>query len=244
MKAIIIIPSRMSSRRLPGKPLMKIGGVPMIQRVWRQAINSNIGDVYVACAEKKIGDIIESAGGKVVMTDPDLPSGTDRVYDAFKKINNSKKIDAVINLQGDMPLINPKHIHDVLEPLKNMYEIGSLATDLEEYDFENENVTKVNIEWKNNNIGLAVSFFRKDSIMKNNIYHHVGIYSYTPQSLHKFVKLPRSKNEISLNLEQYRAMDANMKIGISYVKNATFGIDTKEDLINAETIIKKKNENN
>ena len=107
MKSVVIIPSRMASTRLPGKPLMLIDGIPMIQRVWQQAIESNIGEVFVACSEIEVHDLIVSNGGKAIMTDPNLPSGTDRVHSAFLKIKNNKDIDVIINLQGDMPLINP-----------------------------------------------------------------------------------------------------------------------------------------
>ena len=120
MKSVVIIPSRMASTRLPGKPLMQIDGIPMIQRVWQQAIASKIGDVFVACSEIEVHDLIVSNGGKAIMTDPNLPSGTDRVYSAFLKIKNNKDIDVIINLQGDMPLINPEHILKVIDPIKKI----------------------------------------------------------------------------------------------------------------------------
>ena len=110
MKSIIIIPSRMASSRFPGKPLVKIHGVPMVQRVWQQALASKVGDVYVACSEKEVYDLITSLGGKAILTDPKLPSGTDRIYSAFEQIENISNVEYVINLQGDMPLINPNYI--------------------------------------------------------------------------------------------------------------------------------------
>ena len=125
MKSVVIIPSRMASTRLPGKPLMEINGIPMIQRVWQQAIESNIGEVFVACSEIEVHDLIVSNGGKAIMTDPNLPSGTDRVHSAFLKIKNNKDIDVIINLQGDMPLINPEHILKVIDPLKRNFTIGT-----------------------------------------------------------------------------------------------------------------------
>ena len=118
MKCIILIPSRMASTRFPGKPLVKINGIPMIQRVWQQAINSEIGDVYVACSEKEVYDLIISVGGKAILTDPNLPSGTDRIYSAFKQIKNSSQIECIINLQGDMPIIQPEHIQKVIKPIR------------------------------------------------------------------------------------------------------------------------------
>ena len=244
MKTIILIPSRMESSRFPGKPMAKVEGKPMIQRVWEQAINSEIGEVIVACSENEIFNLITSLGGKAILTDPKLKSGTDRIYSALIKISPNIEYDYIINLQGDMPLILPEQIKKVLEPLKYDYSIGTLATNLKEEEETNSNVTKVIIEWKNKTTGKAKSFFRKIKHQEKNIFHHVGIYSYTKNSLTKFVKLPRSKNEIELNLEQYRAMDAGMTIGITFEPNIPISVDTKEDLITAESIIRARYEKN
>ncbi|MDC3131729.1 3-deoxy-manno-octulosonate cytidylyltransferase [Pelagibacteraceae bacterium] len=244
MKSIIIIPSRMESTRLPGKPMIKIDGIPMIQRVWEQAINSKIGDVYVACAEKVVFDLITTLGGKAILTNPNLPTGTDRVYEAYLEIKNSNKFDNIINLQGDMPLIKSEDIREVLNPLNNNYSIGTLATTLQNLEYKNPNVTKVEVAWLNNNIGTAKNFFRLNDNISNKIFHHVGIYSYTISSLSKFVKLPKSKNENYYKLEQFRALDSNIKIGVSFVSDIPISVDTKEDLIIAENIIKARNEKN
>ncbi len=244
MKSIIIIPSRMDSTRFPGKPLAKINGIPMVQRVWQQAINSKVGEVYIACSEKEVYDLIVGIGGKAILTDPKLPSGTDRIYSAFRQIDQISEIEYIINLQGDMPLINPDHIKKVIEPLQNNYDVGTLATNLKNDEMKNPNVTKVSIDWENDNIGKAIEFFRLSNTKHIESYHHVGIYCYTIKSLSKFVSLPKSKNEISLNLEQYRAIDAGMTIGLSYEKDIPISIDTKEDLITIESIIRAKNEKN
>ena len=244
MKSIVIIPSRMASTRFPGKPLVKINGIPMVQRVWQQAIEANVGKVYVACSETEVYDLINSIGGNAILTDPNLPSGTDRVYSAYKKINNFSEIESIINLQGDMPVIKPQHIKKVLEPLKNNYSIGTLATTLKKKEYMNPNVIKVLIEWKNENLGKANEFFRLKNDRTDQVYHHVGIYSYTIKSLSKFVDLPKSKNEISLNLEQYRAIDAGINIGITYVPEIPPSVDTKEDLITTQSIIRANYEKN
>ncbi len=244
MKSIIIIPSRMASTRFPGKPLVKIEGIPMIQRVWERAKESKVGDVYVACSEVEVYDLINSIGGKAILTDPEIPTGTDRIYSAFQKIKNSSEIECIINLQGDMPLINPSDIKKVIEPLKYDYSIGTLVTTLQKDEFINPNVTKVRIEWKYKNLGKAKEFFRKKNEVDDEVFHHVGIYSYSIDSLIKFVNLPYSKNEISLNLEQYRAMDAGLSIGATYVSEIPPSIDTKEDLINVENIIRASYEKN
>ena len=242
MKNVVIIPSRMASTRLPGKPLMAIDGIPMIQRVRQQAIESNIGEVFVACSEIEVHDLIVSNGGKAIMTDPNLPSGTDRVHSAFLKIKNNKDIDVIINLQGDMPLINPEHILKVIDPIKRNFAIGTLATNLNDNELNNPNVTKVEVDFKKNEIAQALSFYREVTIENKNLYHHVGIYSYTPDSINTFINLSKSKNEIDLNLEQMRAMDSNIPIGVTYVPEVPMSVDTKEDLINIETNIREHND--
>ena len=242
MKSVVIIPSRMASTRLPGKPLMAIDGIPMIQRVWQQAIASKIGEVFVACSEIEVHDLIVNNGGKAIMTDPNLPSGTDRVHSAFLKIKNNKNIDVIINLQGDMPLINPEHILKVIDPIKRNFAIGTLATNLNDNELNNPNVTKVEVDFKKNEIAQALSFYREVAIENKNLYHHVGIYSYTPDSINTFINLPKSKNEIDLSLEQMRAMDSNIPIGVTYVPEVPISVDTKEDLINIETNIREHND--
>ena len=242
MKNVVIIPSRMASTRLPGKPLIEIDGIPMIQRVWQQAIASKIGDVFVACSEIEVHDLIVNNGGKAIMTDPNLPSGTDRVHSAFLKIKNNKDIDVIINLQGDMPLINPDHILKVIDPIKRNFAIGTLATNLNDNELNNPNVTKVEVDFKKNEVAQALSFYREVTIANKNLYHHVGIYSYTPDSINTFINLPKSKNEIDLSLEQMRAMDSNIPIGVTYVPEVPISVDTKEDLINIETNIREHND--
>ena len=242
MKTIIMIPSRMASSRFPGKPMVKINGKPMIQRVWQQAIDCNIGDVVVACSENEVFDLITNLGGKAILTNPNLPSGTDRIYSALTQMPKHKEFDCVINLQGDMPIIKPQQIKKVINPLKHKYSIGTLATNLKKDELSNKNVTKVSVEWDKNNIGQAKEFFRYKNKIDENTFHHVGIYSYTINSIKDFVKLPTSKNEKLLNLEQYRAMDAGIGIGVTLENNIPPSIDTKEDLNLIETIIRENNE--
>ena len=242
MKTIIMIPSRMASSRFPGKPMIKINGKPMIQRVWQQAINSNVGDVVVACSENEVFELITNLGGKAILTNPNLPSGTDRIYSALIQMPKHNEYDFVINLQGDMPLIKPNQIKKVTNPLRHKYSIGTLATNLKRDEVSNKNVTKVSVKWDKNNIGQAKEFFRYKNIIDENTFHHVGIYSYTINSIKDFVKLPTSKNEKLLNLEQYRAMDAGIGIGVTLENNIPPSIDTKEDLNLIETIIRENNE--
>ena len=245
MKSLILIPSRMASKRFPNKPMVLIDGKPMIQRVWEQAISSKLGEVIVACSEKEVHDCILSLGGKAVLTDPDLPSGTDRIFAAIKNKNDIDDFDSIINLQGDMPLIDPNDISKVNTPILQGFDIGTIATSLSKNQKIDQNVTKVKINWiKRNSIGQATDFFKSFINQKIDIYHHVGIYSFRYASLKKFVSLPMSQNEIDLKLEQWRALDAKMTIGVSYVKNVPISVDTKEDLDEVEDIIRKKYEKN
>ncbi len=245
MKTVVIIPSRMASKRFPNKPLAKINGIPMIQRVWNQAIKAQLGDVYVACSEKEVFNVIKENGGNVIMTNPDLQSGTDRVYYALLQIDNYKKYRSVINLQGDMPLIDSDDIIKVNEPIKKGFKIGTLATNLSTIDEKNKNITKVKVNWINRPvIGEAEEFYKDSKSITKNIYQHVGIYSFTLETLKAFVEMTPSKNELNLKLEQYRALDAGIKIGITYVGNIPISVDTKEDLIHVENIIKSSDEKN
>ena len=242
MKTAIIIPARMASQRLPNKPMINIDGVPMIERVWNQGVKSNIGDVFVACSEDEVFELIRSKGGKAIMTDPNLPSGTDRVYAAFSSLKNREEYESIINLQGDMPLINPIDIQSVTLPLKKGYNIGTIATSISKEEAKNENITKVSIDWeKPNVVGNSIDFYKSYKAKLTNIYQHVGIYSFKPLALKKFVSLPPSKNEINRKLEQLRALDAGISIGITFVENVPISVDTKEDLIIIENIIMRNN---
>ncbi len=236
MKTIIIIPSRMASKRFPNKPMALINGKPMIQRVWEQALSSKLGDVLVACCENQVYDCIKSLGGEAILTDPELPSGTDRVYQALTDYDIDQ-YESIINLQGDMPMINPSDIEKVNIPLMQGFDIGSLVTDLKKEEIEDKNITKARISWiKKNIIGHATYFTKSSEIQNKLFYHHVGIYSFKYETLKKFVSLPQTKNEIDNQLEQLRAIDANMSIGVSYVKDVPISVDTKEDLIKIEKL--------
>jgi|TARA_B110000438_G_scaffold121915_1_gene119065 3-deoxy-manno-octulosonate cytidylyltransferase (CMP-KDO synthetase) len=239
MKTLILIPARMASTRLPNKPLAIIAGKPMIQRVWEQAKLSNIGDVVVACSEKEVFDLIKSIGGNAILTNPNIPSGTDRIFQATVSIENMDQYESIINLQGDLPLINPKDIKKVNIPIEQGFDIGTLVTDLTSEQQKDINVTKVKVKWiKKNIIGEAFDFYKTIVDEKKNEYHHVGIYSFRYESLKKFTSMLPSKNEIYHKLEQWRALDNKMTIGTSYVKDVPISVDTKEDLIKVENIIK------
>ena len=239
MKTLILIPVRMASVRFPNKPMALIDGKTMIQRVWEQAILSNLGEVIVACSETEVYDHITSLGGKAEMTNPNLPSGTDRIFEAINNYSNISHYDSIINLQGDMPIINPEDIEKVNIPLQQGFDMGTLVTELIEDQKKDANITKAKIEWINKyKIGKALDFNKNiyDSI-SNEIYHHVGIYSFRYSTLKKFISLSPSNNEINRDLEQMRAIDAKISIGVGYVKNAPISVDTNEDLLKVEKLI-------
>lgn len=243
MKTIIVIPSRMDSTRFPNKPMALIDGVPMITRVWRKAKDADIGSVIVACCEKEVFDCIKSIGGKAIMTNPSLPSGTDRIFNAISKFAEIDQFDSIINLQGDMPIINPLDIKKVNEPLIQGFDIGTLVTNISMEEERETNITKAKINWiKKNQLGEALDFYKLSKENLNNIYHHVGIYSFSFKSLKTFVELKPSINELHHKLEQWRALDANMSIGASFVRDVPLSVDTKEDLLKVENIIKGNNE--
>ena len=241
MKTIIIIPARMASQRFPNKPMALIDGIPMIQRVWEKAKLANIGEVVVACCEKIVFDKINSIGGTAIMTNPDLPSGTDRVYEIINNHKNANQFECIINLQGDMPLVNPNDIQKVSIPLMQGFDIGTLVTHISKEEEKNINITKAKVNWiKRENIGEAIDFYKKPKKVLKNIYHHIGIYSFRINSLKKFIGLKPSENELFHKLEQWRALDSNMTIGTKYIDESYFGVDTEEDLLKAENIIKDK----
>ena len=233
-KALIIIPARLAARRLPNKPLIKIGKKPMILHVLEKAEKTRIGEVFVTTPDVKIKEIVEDMGGKVILTSDKALTGTDRVFEAFKIINF--KADYIINLQGDMPNVNP----DSIIKLKNLMEkddcdIGTLASNLENNEEINkESIVKVKVKEKlQDNLFLkAYDFFRKSN-EKNlkNIFHHIGIYCFRKEAIKKFYNLKRSKIEIERNLEQMRALENNMSIKVAFTESNPLSVDTDEDLV-------------
>lgn len=239
MKTVIVIPVRMASTRFPGKPMALIDGIPMIQHVWKQAIASKLGEVIVACAEIEVSNLIKSLGGNAIMTSPELSSGTDRIYAAIKNHPKLHQLDSIINLQGDMPLINAEDIAKVNKPLIQGFDIGTLVTGINVSDEKNYNITKAKINWiKKEILGEATDFYKTSKEDLENVYHHVGIYSFRFDSLKKFINLSPSQNELFYKLEQWRALDAKMTIGVNYVANVPISVDTKDDLIHVENIIR------
>ena len=234
LNPVIVIPARMGSTRLPGKPLCDINGQPMIVHVLRRAEQANIGPVVVAVAEEIIAEAVIAAGGNVVMTEPELPSGSDRVWHAVEKFDPSRKYNFVINLQGDLPGINPKTIQAILNPVQSLgCEISTLASEIKEnQDCNDKDTVKVVIAFQNSNkLGTALYFSRVQiPFGQGPFYHHIGIYGYTRDALEKFICLPTSILEKREKLEQLRALEAGTRIGVEIVDTVPDGVDTPADL--------------
>ena len=239
---VILIPSHLRATRLPNKPLLLINNKPMIVHCWQRAIESKIGDVYVATADEEIAKVIKDVGGKSILTNKEHKTGSDRIFEAIEK-NFSQKPKNIINVQGDMPNIDPSAIKLLDKFMKNnFYQIATLATKINSIkDLENKNIVKVETkkEIQINNFDNALDFFRLKNINAANFYyHHVGIYGYQYETLKKFISLKRSDNEISRSLEQMRAMDNNISISVGLTDSYPLGVDTIEDLEEIRNIMK------
>ena len=233
----------MSATRLPGKPLLKINGLSIISHVSKKAEEANIGDVIVATEDQEIIDDVRSNGFNAILTSNKHKTGTDRIHEAFKK-SNIKDVDFIMNLQGDEPAID---IQDVIKlndkMLQNPSNIGTLAAIIKDSkNLINENIVKVITEntLGEKNFPKGISFLRKSQRI-DNIYHHIGVYCYSKDSLEKFVQLSQSKNEIENRLEQLRALDNNIDINVSLAKSSPIGVDTEEDYLALKKIMEYKN---
>ena len=240
-KTAIIIPSRLASKRLPNKPLKLINNKEMIVHVYEAAVKSKVGEVIVATPDQKILETIKKIGGKAVITKENHETGTDRVFEVFKD-SLKKEPDVIINLQGDMPNIDPGVIANLAGYLKKKEcDIGTLASDFSsENEKEDSNVVKVVVKNKllKTSFLNALDFFRINKKI-DNVYHHIGIYGFTSKSLINYVSLKRSKLEIERKLEQLRALENGMKIHVGYVKSSPLSVDTEEDLAQVKTLMEK-----
>ena len=234
----------MAATRLPGKPLLKINNLSIVSHVFKRAKEANIGEVVVATEDQEILEDIFKNGGKAVLTSRDHKTGTDRIFEAYKKLN-IKNIDYILNLQGDEPNINKDDIINLNNLMINSEsEIGTLAAKIpDDKMLNNKNVVKVIVESKleRNNFPKALNFTRENlSINNKNIYHHIGIYSYKVNILEKFVSLDQTINEKRNKLEQLRALDNKLKINIALAKSSPIGVDTEEDYLAIKKIMEYK----
>jgi 3-deoxy-manno-octulosonate cytidylyltransferase (CMP-KDO synthetase) len=238
---IVMIPARLASTRLPDKPLAEIGGVPMIVQVWRRARAAEVGPVVVACAEPEIADAVRAHGGEALLTDPALPSGTDRIFQALGEIDPGRRFDRVINLQGDLPTLEPAAIRASLEPLEALgSDIGTLAVATEDpAEMADPSVVKavISFDRERARLGRALYFTRATAPTgPGPVYHHVGIYAYRRPILERFAALPPSPLERRERLEQLRALEAGMRIGVALVDTVPLGVDTPADLERARAL--------
>ena len=234
----------MAATRLPGKPLLKINNLSIVSHVFKRAEEANIGEVVVATEDQEIFEDVLKNGGKAVLTSSDHKTGTDRIFEAYKKLN-IKNIDYILNLQGDEPNIDKNDIINLNNlMINNETEIGTLAAIIQDDKMlNNKNVVKVITEkkLKENNFPMASNFTRKNpSINNTNIYHHIGIYSYKVSVLEKFVSLDQTDNEKENKLEQLRALENELKINVALAKSSPVGVDTKEDYLAIKKIMEYK----
>ena len=235
-----IIPSRLNAQRLPNKPLELINNKEMILHVYEAAQKTNTGDVYVATPDQKIIDVVTKNGGKAILTEVNHQTGTDRIYEVFKNHLKSEP-DLIINLQGDMPNIDPKAITNLVSYMsEGKCDIGTLASTFSsESELADENNVKVATKnkLKINQFDQAIDFFRQDTKEYENYFHHVGIYAFTNKALVRYVSLKRSKLELERKLEQLRALENSMSIHVGYINSSPLSVDTKSDLMEVRKIM-------
>jgi len=242
---LIVIPARMAASRLPGKPLLDIGGLPMIVRVWQQAVAAELGQVFVAAGEQAICDAISQAGGQAILTDPDLPSGSDRVYQAIlasdSQQDKGQAHDIIINLQGDLPILPANALHALVACMKEGVDMATLVAEITNPEQHGDpNCVKAIISWDDatKRTGRALYFTRLPAPYgEGALYQHIGIYAYRRAALARFVGLPVSALEQRERLEQLRALEAGMHIHVARIDEVPFAVDTQADLEKARQLL-------
>ncbi len=237
MPVIVIIPSRLASTRLPGKPLALIGGEPMIVHVWRRAVEADVGRVVVAAADSSILDAVEDNGGEGVMTDPDLASGSDRVHQALERMDPDRENDVVLNLQGDLPTLPPEAPRLAVAALERSgADIATLVARAADDERRDPDVVKAVVSWGGSE-GRALYFTRAAAPWgEGPLWHHVGLYAWRRDALDRFVTLPVSALEAREGLEQLRALEAGMTIAVACIDSVPVGVDTPADLERARCL--------
>lgn len=236
-----MVPARMASTRLPGKPLAEIAGAPMIVQVLRRAREADVGPVVVACAEPEIAQAVRAAGGRAVLTRPDHPSGSDRIFEALQVIDGAGRFEVVINLQGDLPTIDPQVIRAALTPLTEpAVDIATLVAPIGSPDERNDpNVVKAVLALAGGtSVGRALYFSRAPVPWgEGPTFHHIGLYAYRRAALARFVALPPGVLERRERLEQLRALENGMRIDAAVVDTVPLGVDTAAELDRARRIL-------
>ena len=243
MNTLVIIPSRLSASRLPGKPLLKINGLSIISHVYKKAKEAEIGEVFVAAEDQEIIEDVRKNGGEAILTSNNHKTGTDRIYEALVKLGRTD-IDLVMNLQGDEPLMNIEDIQNLNSyMISAKRDLGTLAAKINDKTFfENQNIVKVITEQSldTSKFPQALNFTRKLDKENNQAYHHLGIYCFNVEVLKRFISLKQSQNEIKNRLEQLRALDNNININVALAKSSPIGVDTEEDFMAIKKIMEYK----
>jgi 3-deoxy-manno-octulosonate cytidylyltransferase (CMP-KDO synthetase) len=240
---IVLIPARMASTRLPGKPLADILGEPMIVQVWRRAVEADVGRVVVAAGEAEIADAVAAAGGEAVLTAPSHPSGTDRISEALNRVDPDGRHDLIVNVQGDLPVLEPKTVRAAMAALTRMPDaaMGTVACPIEsESDLPpTSGVNKLAVAWEpDGRFGRALYFSRLPIPYGGaTVFHHIGLYTYRRAALDRLVALPPSPLEQSEKLEQLRALEAGMRIEVGRVETVPLGVDTPAQLEQARRLL-------
>ena len=240
-RPIIVIPARLAATRLPNKPLADIHGEAMIVHVWRRAMEADIGPVLVAAAENEVVEVVRAAGGRAVLTDPALPSGSDRVDRALAEVDPDRRHDAVVNVQGDLPTIDPAAVRAALAPLgEAAVDIATLAAEItRDEERTNPNVVKAVAGFAPGaRVARALYFTRCTAPWGDGpLYHHIGLYAYRRAALTRFVSMPPGVLERREKLEQLRALEAGMRIDVALVDTVPLGVDTPADLDRARALL-------
>lgn len=232
-RALIVIPARMQATRLPGKPLADIAGTPMIVHVWRRAMEAEAGRVVVATDSAEIRDAVRSAGGEAVMTREDHASGSDRVFEAINHVDPDAEFGIVVNVQGDLPTLDPRLVTACIEPLSSKAtQVATIAAEIRiDEERTNPNVVKVVGTPIGPGLLRALYFTRATAPYgAGPLYHHIGMYAYRRSSLERFVSMPPSPLELREKLEQLRALESGMRIDVAVVDTVPLGVDTPADL--------------
>ncbi len=234
MNPIVLIPARLAASRLPGKPLAEVGGVPMIVQVWRRAVEAGVGPVAVAAGDPEIVSAVTAAGGDAVLTDPALPSGSDRILQALERLDPGGRHDAIINLQGDMPFVAPGILTACAGLLsrEGACDIATVvAREVSPSDRGNPDVVKAILSLAGDgDSGRALYFTRSTLWGEGPVWRHVGIYGYRRDALIRFNAAPRSPLERRENLEQLRALELGLSIWAAVTEAAPISVDTPADL--------------
>ena len=243
-ETLIVIPARLKATRLPDKPLALIEGEPMIVHVWRRAVEADCGRVLVATDAPSVQDAVLKAGGEAMLTSDQHQSGSDRIYEALTRVDTGGKVAAIVNLQGDLPTLDPALIRACLATIKGgKADIGTLAAEIRRKEERTDpNVVKVVGSPLQEPNTLRALYFSRATVPYGDgpLYHHIGIYAYTRDALERFVKLPPSALEKREKLEQLRALEAGLRIDVALVDTVPLGVDTPAELARARELLKSR----